>query len=176
VSDTSARRGLFLKSLAFPVAAFSLFGCLPQPTQTTESAAAPAPVIVSEISAGGKTVRATSSPKEVAEVALAAIGDNDSATLLKLIAIDQVRSDVLKITGGRAAFQKQVENAPTTAVVAIMAEITPLDPMSRTVGVESIKGEQATVTVQGIRAGKPQDQMFYFVREGGWWKLVPSHR
>ena len=37
-------------------------------------------------------------------------------------------------------------------------------------------GEQATVTVSGIRAGQPQDRTLYFVRESGWWKLVPSHR
>ena len=168
---------LFLNTAASLLLVFCLVGCLPQPTQTTEPAESEVgSPIVSEISAGGKVVTAASSPKEIAEVALAAISQNDSATLLKLIAVERVRADVLKITRGKAAFQKQVDNAPKIAVGAIMSEITALEPMPRTVGLESINGEQATVTVSGIRAGQSQDRTLYFVREGGWWKLVPSHR
>ncbi len=118
----------------------------------------------------------SSTPTEVAKVALQAINSNDMAALLELVALKKVQQDVLAITQGRSNFQKMVDKAGVTAAQAINFEINNLDAQPREIGAETITGELATVIIEGMRAGKPQNRTLWFVREQGRWKLVPSRR
>ncbi len=130
----------------------------------------------SAISLYGMELTSESSPLEVAEVALVAIENEDLDSLVRLVATKRVIADVQKIINGNQAFRRSADDAPRTTAEVVAERINLLTPESRTVGKETIDGDEATVVVVGICDGEIRQQTLYFTRENELWKLVPSQR
>ena len=122
------------------------------------------------------SVPVSASPREVTEMALKAINEDQVQGLQQLLATKKIQQDVQAITRGKSKFGGMVGNSVPLAAAAIASEMNWLEPKGRAVEEESITGEKATVTVKGLRMGKPLTRQFFLVREDGAWKLVPSHR
>lgn len=91
------------------------------------------------------------------------------------MATETVAADLNSITQGRAAFKEFRKHGAAIAAATILGALDKLDAESHFVGSESIDGDRATVSVLGTVNGKSAQVWLYFVREGGIWKLVPSH-
>jgi hypothetical protein len=146
------------------------FGCSGKEEATT-------PVeFCSTLNLYGLELTQESPPSDVAEVALAAVENDDLDTLVKLVAAKKVSADVQRITQGNQAFRISVDQAPQMTAQVIAEKIHQLTPDSRTIGEETIRGNQASVVVMGIQAGQVGQVILHFTRENDLWKLVPSHR
>jgi hypothetical protein len=118
----------------------------------------------------------TSTPSEIARIALDLVAAKDSSTFAGLIAAERVAQDMQSITQGKSDFESLRREALNLATRSIFRNLGELDEGSRQVSAESIDGARATCTITGTRKGTPGTRQLFLVREQGMWKLVPSHR
>lgn len=142
-----------------------LGGCASRtPAPSTAQAAPPLP-------AG---VTTSSTPTEVANVALSLVAAGDQDSFAGLIAAERVASDMQAITRGKENFEELRQEGVGIATRSIYRSVEELT--SPRVSRESIDDERATCTIEGTRNGNPAHRELFMVREDGYWKLVPSHR
>ncbi|MCC7335001.1 MAG: hypothetical protein IT422_07890 [Pirellulaceae bacterium] len=150
-------------------------GCR-RPESTAAMSSAAAGSAASTASSPDYCVPVSAEPREVAEMALKAIDADQLQGLQPLLATKKIQQDMQAITRGKSEFGGMADKAVSLAASAIASEMNWLEPKGRVVEGESITGEKATVTVKGLRLGKPLTRQFFLVREDNAWKLVPSHR
>lgn len=117
---------------------------------------------------------ASSTPTEVAGVALSLIAAGNQDSFAGLIAAERVVADMAAITKGKSNFEEVRRDAVGLVTRTIFRSIGAL--AGPRINSESVDGERATCLIEGTLNGNTVQRELFFVREGGIWKLVPSHR
>ncbi len=120
---------------------------------------------------------AQSSPRQVAEVLIAALDENDGRALLGLVAIEHGAGEIDAIYQkyGRESEQTPEQVARLTASGWGATYAWFQKGATRVTG-ERISGDTATVEAQGVNpnTGRPRLLQIDMVREDGLWKVKPG--
>lgn len=142
----------------------ALAGCSSSPKTEAPTTAAPVPT----------GVTANSTPTDVANVALSIVQAGNQESFSGLIAAERVANDMQAITRGKSDFAEVRRDAVNLASKTIFRTIDALE--SPRITNETVDGERAKCMIEGTLNGNVVQRELFFVREGGTWKLVPSHR
>lgn len=142
----------------------TLGGCSSSSKTEAPTAAAPVPT----------GVTANSTPTDVANVALSIVQAGNQESFSGLIAAERVANDMQAITRGKSDFAEVRRDAVNLASKTIFRTIDALE--SPRITNETVDGERAKCMIEGTLNGNLVQRELFFVREGGTWKLVPSHR
>lgn len=154
-----------MRNLAIFLLFVAVSGCGPRQAESSSSQA------TTSLPPG---VTASSTPTDVANVALSIVQAGNQESFSGLIAADRVASDMQAITRGKSDFAEVRRDAVNLASKTIFRTIDALE--SPRITNETIDGERAKCMIEGTLNGNLVQRELFFVREGGTWKLVPSHR
>jgi len=119
-------------------------------------------------------VSASSTPTEVAKVAVSLVEAGDQDGFASLIAADRVAADMQAITRGKSDFEEVRRDAVSLASKTIYRTIDALE--SPRIVNETIDGDKSKCMLEGTLNGSVVQREMFLVQEDGVWKLVPSHR
>jgi len=125
------------------------------------------------ISAYGIMVYRNSEPREVARLFIAALDNEDSALLRRLIAGKAEKQRLDKFARLRGIGRATVDDALDVAVLGWLGSYSYFRKESMTVTTQSLSGSEARVSAQVLfgAAGEPRTIEIVLVREDGWWKV-----
>lgn len=167
------------RQLAFDVSRFFTFivscsilfcavGC---PSRT----AAPQSEPKESISAHGLVIDENSSPRQVAELFVAAAKNNDRVTLANLVALENAKEDLQHITQGKKDFAKVVERAAKATVSTWLLSLQSYNARTLKVREETINESTATVIIEGEnKKGVSVRSTINLIVEHGLWKVLPG--